>query len=202
MNREGVFIHSSALVDPTASIGEGTKIWMNVQVREGAVIGERCMLGKDVYVDFGVRIGKSCKIENGAYLFHAATLEDGVFVGPRACLTNDRRPRAAGVDGNPLGADEWISGHTVVKKGASIGAGAVLLTDLSIGTYAMIGAGSMVLRDVGDFELVVGNPARRIGHVCKCGTRLSEVGPGGDLRCPKDGLTYRTDASGQVRFAG
>jgi UDP-2-acetamido-3-amino-2,3-dideoxy-glucuronate N-acetyltransferase len=192
--KSGKFVHPTAVVDPTATVGEGTKIWMNAQVREGVTIGEGCILGKDVYVDFGVRIGNHCKIENGAYLFHSVVLEDGVFVGPRACFTNDRRPRAVGPDGRPLGAGEWASGHTVVKQGASIGAGVVLLTDLTIGRYAMVGAGAMVLRDVGDFELVVGNPGRRIGYVCKCGSRLEADEQGSLWRCPKDGFEHRPNS--------
>ena len=162
---DDVFIHPTAIVDPSAEIGAGTKIWINVQVREGARIGRNCVLSKDVYVDHGVVIGDDCKIQNSVSVYSGVTLEDGVFVGPNACFTNDRVPRAR----NP----DWQVTETLVQHGASIGANATIVCGVTIGEYAMIGAGSVVTRDVEPFALVMGNPARRVGRVDELGNRQS-----------------------------
>ncbi len=183
-----VYIHPSAVVAASAQIGEGTKIWMNAQIREDARIGRECIVGKDAYIDLQVVIGDRCKIQNGALIYHAAELGEGVFIGPGAILTNDRVPRALTPDGELAGTDDWQSGTTRVGRGASIGAGAVLLTNLTIGEYAMIGAGAVVTRNVPPHTLVVGNPARSIGFVCRCGHRL--VQEAGLWRCERDGSTY------------
>ena len=162
---DDVFIHPTAIVDPSAKIGAGTKIWINVQVREGARIGRNCILSKDVYVDHGVVIGDDCKIQNSVSVYSGVTLEDGVFVGPNACFTNDRVPRARNTD--------WQITETLVQHGASIGANATIVCGVTIGEYAMIGAGSVVTRDVEPFALVMGNPARRVGRVDELGNRQS-----------------------------
>lgn len=184
-----VYIHPTAGVAASAQIGEGTKIWMNAQVREDARIGRECVIGKDAYIDFEVTIGDRCKVQNGALIYHAAELAEGVFVGPGAVLTNDRVPRALTVDGRLADTSDWHSGHTRVDRGASVGAGAILLTDVTIGEYAMIGAGAVVTRNVPPYALVVGNPARFIGFVCRCGQRL--VQNAGLWKCDRDGLTYQ-----------
>ncbi|MBI4213717.1 MAG: N-acetyltransferase [Chloroflexi bacterium] len=176
-------IHPSAEVSPDAKIGEGTRIWHFAQVREGATIGANCVLGKDVYVDFGVIIGSNVKIENGASIFHGSVLEDGVFVGPHACLTNDRSPRAINPDGTLKRGEDWSISPIRVCYGASIGAGAVVLPGITIGRFSLIGAGAVVTHDVGDHEVVVGNPARVIGLVCPAAHRL----PSGAHSCPECG---------------
>jgi UDP-3-O-[3-hydroxymyristoyl] glucosamine N-acyltransferase len=189
-----VYIHPSAIAATSAQIGEGTKIWMNAQVREGARIGRECIVGKDAYIDFQVTIGDRCKIQNGALIYHAADLAEGVFIGPGAILTNDRVPRAVTPEGELAGADDWHAGSTRIGRGASIGAGAILLTNLTIGEYAMIGAGAVVTRNVLPHTLVVGNPARPVGFVCRCGQRLGQ--DEGLWKCERDGSRYEASPEG------
>ena len=164
---DGIFIHPTAAVSDQAKIGEGTKIWINVQVREGARIGRGCILSKDVYVDHEVVIGDECKIQNSVSVYKGVTIEDGVFVGPNACFTNDKVPRAQ----NP----NWTITPTLVRRGASIGANATIVCGITIGEYAMIAAGSVVTKDVPDFALVMGNPARIVGRVDEAGNRVEET---------------------------
>lgn len=168
-------IHSAAEVSPEAHIGAGTHIWNQVQVREHALIGEQCNIGKGVYIDAHVQIGSRVKIQNHVSIFEGVTLEDGVFVGPHVCFTNDLFPRAITPDGKLKGATDWEITPTLVKYGASIGAGSIILCGVTIGEFALIGAGSMVTRDVPPHALVVGNPARQHGYVCHCAHRLSDV---------------------------
>lgn len=170
-----VFVHSGADVSPDAVIGDGTRIWHGSHVREGAVLGVDCTVGEGVYVDAGVRIGASCKIQNGALVYRGVTLEDGVFVGPHVCFTNDRHPRAVSPEGRKLGAEDWNVVPTLVRHGASIGAGAVVVAGVTIGRFAMVAAGAVVTRDVPDHGLVMGVPARPAGFVCACGARLAVV---------------------------
>ncbi len=165
-------IHPTAEVSPQAELGAGTRIWHQAQVREGACLGRDCIVGKGAYIDFDVKIGNKVKIQNYALIYHGATLEDGVFIGPRACLTNDRLPRAITPDGLLKGDDDWQVGPITVRYGASVGAGAILLPGVSIGRFAMVGAGAVVTHDVPDHALVVGQPARLAGYVCRCGRRL------------------------------
>lgn len=169
-----VSIHATAEVSPTAQIGSGTRIWHFVQVREGVVIGENCIIGKDVYIDFHVKIGHNVKIQNSALIYQGATLEDGVFIGPQVCLTNDRIPRAITSDGFLKGNDDWEVGTILVKYGASIGAGSLILPNVTIGRFALTGAGAVVTRDVPDHGLVVGSPARLVGYVCHCGRKMEQ----------------------------
>jgi len=147
-----------------------------VQIREGASIGEWCIFGKGSYVDFDVKVGSRCKVENNASLFAGATLEDGVFVGPHACLTNDRLPRAITPEGALKTADDWVIGPTLLRYGCSVGAGAIVLPNVTIGRFALVGSGSVVTRAVPDHALVVGNPARIVGFVCACAGRLQFAG--------------------------
>ena len=159
MINENVAIHSTAEVSPKAQIGSGTRIWHFVQIREGVTIGQNCIIGKDAYVDVDVKIGDNVKIQNSALIYHGATLEDGVFIGPQVCLTNDRNPRAITSDGHLKGNDDWVVGPILIKYGASIGAGSVILPNVTIGRFALIGAGAVVTREVPDHGLVVGNPS-------------------------------------------
>jgi len=157
------FIHPHALVE-TDAVGEGTRIWAFCHVLRGAVIGRDCNLGDHAFVEGDVRIGDGCVIKNGVSIWDGVTLEDRVFVGPNAAFSNDLIPRARV---RRPGFEK-----TVIREGASIGANATLVCPLVVGRYALIGAGAVVTRDVPDFGLVVGNPARLIGHVCRCGERL------------------------------
>ncbi len=180
-----VWIHPTAEVAAGASIGPGTRIWHHAQVRERAVVGSQCILGKGVYIDVGVRLGDRVKVQNGASIYRGVTVEDGVFVGPGALLINDRQPRAINPDGTLKTEDDWVVSPTVVRTGASIGAAAVVLPGVTIGRWALVAAGAVATRDVPDFGLVMGVPARLAGHVCPCGVRLSEEA--GRWRCPACG---------------
>ncbi len=169
------YIHPTAEVSPDTQIGTGTHIWRQAQVREYASIGEMCNIGKGVYVDSHVRIGSRVKIQNHVSLFEGVTLEDGVFIGPHVCFTNDLIPRAITPEGKLKGVEDWQVTPTLVKYGASIGAGSVVVCGVTIGGFALVGAGSVVTKDVPSHTLVFGNPARFHGYVCRCARRLSNV---------------------------
>jgi UDP-2-acetamido-3-amino-2,3-dideoxy-glucuronate N-acetyltransferase len=189
--RTDVRIHPSAEVSAEAVIGPRSSIWNQAQVRERARIGAGCIIGKNVYVDVGVVIGENVKIQNNVSLFHGVTVEDGVFIGPHVCFTNDLLPRAVNPDGTRKTDDDWDVSPILVRHGAALGANSTILPGVTIGRWAMIGAGSVVTRDVGDWELVAGNPARRLGSACPCGQPLRDderepfVG-----RCPRCGAAF------------
>jgi UDP-2-acetamido-3-amino-2,3-dideoxy-glucuronate N-acetyltransferase len=175
MEHEPPFVHPSADVSPRVTIGPGTRIWHQAQVREGAHVGAHCIVGKGAYVDFDVIIGDNVKIQNGVYVYHGVTVEDGVFLGPGVILTNDKLPRAINPDGTLKTDDDWEVSSIVIRRGASIGAGAVVLPGVTVGEFALVGAGAVVTRDVPTQGLVYGNPARLHGYVCRCGRTLSEL---------------------------
>lgn len=166
-------IHPTADVSPTAEIGHNTRIWHQVQIRDGAQVGANCIFGKGAYVDEHVFIGSNCKIQNYALLYAGARLGNGVFIGPGAILTNDRYPRAINPDGTLKADGDWSEGTIKIEDGASIGAGAVLVTGITIGKFAMIAAGSVVTRSVPSHALFVGTPAIQRGWVCRCGRPLT-----------------------------
>ena len=172
---DGVRVHPTADVSLEAQIGAGNSIWHQAQVREGVHIGHHCVIGKGVYVDFGVRIGNNVKIQNYVSIYHGVTIQDGVFIGPHVCFTNDKRPRAVNPDGSLKGGADWVLSETFVLEGAAIGANSVIVCGTTIGRWAMVGSGSVVTRDVPDYGLVWGNPARLQGFVCPCGERLQKV---------------------------
>lgn len=171
-------IHPTADVDVAACIGNGTRIWHLAQVCEGARIGENCMIGRDVFIDADVQVGSKVKIHNGAALYSGLIVEDGVYIGPRAVFTNEQNPRAITPQGEIKGAEDRAVGPTVVRFGASIGAGAIILPNVSIGRFAMVAAGAVVTENVPDYGLVVGSPARLTGWVCKCGRPMQPDGAG------------------------
>jgi acetyltransferase-like isoleucine patch superfamily enzyme len=166
-------IHPTAEVAPTAAIGARSQLWHYVHVREGARIGTDCIVGKDVYIDSGVVIGDRCKIQNGVMVYHPAVIEDGVFLGPGVIVTNDRIPRAVHPEGAVKAAGEWTAHPVTVRHGAAVGAGAVLVAGVTLGPWSLVGAGAVVTRDIPAYGLVVGNPGRLIGYVCRCGVRLA-----------------------------
>jgi acetyltransferase-like isoleucine patch superfamily enzyme len=176
-------IHATAEVSSDAQIGSGTKIWHQAHIREGVVIGKNCIIGKDVYIDFDVVIGDNVKIQNSAMIYHGVTIEDGVFVGPQACLTNDRTPRAITPNGLLKASDDWTVEPLLIRYGASIGAGAIVIPPVTIGRFAMVAAGSVVTKNVPDYVLAIGVPAHLVGYVCPCGHTLAKVDE--TWRCPK-----------------
>lgn len=161
------FKHPTAIVE-SDDIGEGTRIWHFVHIREKASIGENCNIGKSAYIDTEVKIGNNVKIQNFATIYKGVEIEDDVFVGPSVVFTNDLYPRAF------IWGEEKII-PTIVKKGASIGANSTIICGVTIGEYAMIGAGSVVTKDVPSFGLVYGIPALLKGFVCCCGKKLSNI---------------------------
>jgi acetyltransferase-like isoleucine patch superfamily enzyme len=182
-------VHPSADVDEGAVIGDGTSVWHLAQVREGAVLGEGCIVGRGAYVGSGVRMGRHCKLQNYALVYEPAVLGDGVFVGPAVVFTNDHFPRSVAPDGSLKRGDDWEPVGVTVQDGASIGARAVCVAPVTIGRWAMVAAGAVVTRDVPDFALVAGVPARRIRWVGRAGEPLEQVDDT-TWRCPRTGETY------------
>ena len=195
-------IHPSADLEAGVSIGADTSVGHRAQVGVGASIGAECEIARDAFIDEFVSIGDRVKIQNLALVYHGVTVEDGVFIGPGAILTNDRFPRALTATGTLAQAGDWTVSPVVLRRGCSIGAGAVVIAGTSVGTFATVGAGAVVTKDVPPHALVAGNPARRIGWVCACGARLRDAdgAPAGaeqshytrhpELTCPACGRVY------------
>lgn len=190
------FIHPMAQVEEGAIIGEGSKVWALAQVRSGARVGNNCILGRNAFVDTGVVIGNNCKIQNNALLYDGVILEDGVFIGPAVATTNDKLPRAINPDGTLKSAEDWTVSRTLIKYGAAIGAQSVIVTGITLGRFCLVGSGAVVTRDVPDFGLVLGQPARLAGYVCRCATRLVAVEDQPDVySCPACARCYKMVAA-------
>ena len=186
-----VRIQPTAQVDERAEVGEGTTIWELAQIREDARLGSGCTVGRGAYVGPGVRIGDNVKLQNHALVYEPAELADGVFVGPAAVLTNDHYPRAVDPEGRTKRAGDWTPVAVRVAEGAALGARSVCVAPVRIGRWALVAAGAVVVRDVPDFALVAGVPARRIGWVGRAGVRLVERnGEPGGWECPETGARY------------
>lgn len=182
MSKAESFIHATAVVDNGCEIGLGTKIWHFSHVLSGSTVGENCVFGQNVMVGPDVNVGSNCKIQNNVSIYAGVTVEDDVFCGPSCVFTNVRTPRAF-IERK----DEFAP--TLVSKGATIGANATIVCGVTIGQYALIGAGAVITKDVPDFALMLGNPARQKGWVGRAGEPLNE-----DLICPRTGETYEEDA--------
>jgi acetyltransferase-like isoleucine patch superfamily enzyme len=190
-------IHESALVEDGALVGDGTAVWSHVHIRAGAVIGRDCIVGEKTYIAGDVVVGDRVKINSLAYLCAGVTLETGVMISAGAIFTNDRYPRATTPDLTALLPSEVGEENlpTFVREGATVGAGAVIGCGLEIGRFALVGMGAVVTRSVPDFHLVVGNPARSVGSVCRCGTPVTRFAPGqaadvADIACTACGRRY------------
>jgi len=186
------YISPSALVEANVSIGESTKIWHNSHIRNDANIGSGCVIGENVYVGVKVRIGNNSKIQNGAQIYEPADLGNGVFIGPQVVLTNDRIPRSIAPNGTLKSSKDWDLVGVSVNDGASIGANSTCIAPVRIGKWALVGAGSVVTKDVPDYALVVGNPARQIAWVSEAGQTLVDEG-GNEFRCPVTNARYRLE---------
>ena len=183
---QGAFVHPSAILDENVAIGRGTKIWHFSHLLSNSKIGENCNIGQNVVIGPDVDIGKGCKIQNNVSVFKGITLEDSVFCGPSMVFTNIYNPRAA------IGKMDQVR-STLVKKGATIGANATIVCGITLGRYCFIGAGAVVNKNIPDFALVVGNPAKQIGWACECGERLSD-----DLECLACEKKYEKGPDGLV----
>jgi acetyltransferase-like isoleucine patch superfamily enzyme len=185
-------VHATADVEPDVDVGAGTTIWHRAQIRTGARIGTECVIGRDAFIDESVVLGNRVKIQNLALVYHGVNVEDGVFIGPGAILTNDRYPRAITSTGDLARAEDWTIGPITLRYGCSIGAGAVVVAGVDVGRYATVGAGAVVTRTVPNHALVAGSPARRIGWVCACGARLVDAN-GEPAQAEPDRYSAHTD---------
>jgi len=184
-----VRILPSADVDSSATLGEGSSIWHLAQIRDGVVLGENCIIGRGAYIGSGVTLGDNCKVQNYALVYEPASLGKGVFIGPAAVLTNDQFPRAVNTDLSLKSGSDWEAVGVTIHDGASIGARAVCIAPVTIGKWALVAAGAVVTKDVPDYALVAGVPAKRIRWVGRAGVPLEDIG-GNRFRCPQDQSTY------------
>ena len=190
----------SADVDERATLGAGSTVWHLAQVREHAQLGRGCIVGRGAYVGPGVIIGDHVKLQNYALVYEPARLEDGVFIGPATVLTNDMYPRSTDVGGKVKRPADWDAQGVLVRAGASLGARVVVVAGCVIGRWALVAAGAVVTRDVPDFALAAGVPARRIGWVGRAGVPLTGAGDG-RWHCPQTGEQY-TETGGLLAAAG
>jgi UDP-2-acetamido-3-amino-2,3-dideoxy-glucuronate N-acetyltransferase len=195
-----VRIVDTADVDDRATIGDGSSVWHLAQVREHAILGENCIVGRGAYIGTGVRMGDNCKVQNYALVYEPAVLEAGVFVGPAVVLTNDTFPRSVNPDGSLKSGADWEAVGVTLREGASVGARAVCVAPVTVGRWATVAAGAVVTKDVPDFALVAGVPARRIKWVGRAGVPLDEAGDG-LWRCPTTGEMYH-ESGGVLTLAG
>lgn len=185
------YAHPTAIIDEGAQIGAGSKIWHFCHIMPGAIIGDQCIFGQNVFVADQVVLGKRVKVQNNVSIYTGVTCEDDVFLGPSMVFTNVINPRSAVNRKN-----EYLK--TIVRQGATIGANATIVCGITIGQYAFIGAGAVVTKNVPDFALVVGNPARQTGWMSKFGARLALKQEGDEVVCAASGKTYRLE-NGQVQ---
>lgn len=183
---------ATSLISSGAKIGRGTRIWQFCNIMGGSVIGENCNIGQNVFVESGVKLGDHVKVKNNVALYQGVVCEDDVFLGPNCVFTNVINPRSFIERKNEFRP-------TIVRKGASIGANATILCGNTIGRYAMVGAGTVVTHDVGDYQLIAGNPGRVTGYVCMCGNKLQEAEDKGLWCCPDCRRKYSLGADGNMQ---
>lgn len=184
-------IHATACVEDNVEIGDGTRIWHNAVVHSGAKIGENCSLGQNTYIASGAVLGNKVRLQNNVSVFNGVTLEDAVFCGPNVTFTNVLFPRCE----FPKQPDEYVK--TLIKHGASLGAGCVIIAGVTVGSYAMIAAGTVVTKDVPNHALVMGVPARLRGWICRCGKPISVASPSCSCGC-----RYRFSQTGPILESG
>ena len=183
-------IHETAILEDNVRVGKGTAVWSDVHIRHDAEIGDECIVGEKTYIAYGVKIGNRCKVNAFVYICNGVTIEDGVMIGAHTTFTNDRFPRAANWDLSQLlpSSPTETTMSTLVRRGASLGAGVCVAPGVTIGEYATVGMASVVIHDVGPHLLVAGNPARRIGYVCRCGWRVATFVHGPELDLKSQGV--------------
>jgi UDP-2-acetamido-3-amino-2,3-dideoxy-glucuronate N-acetyltransferase len=190
-------ISHTAIIAESAEVAKSASVWDFSQIRENASVGENSIVGLGAYIGSGVKVGSNCKIQNYALVYEPAVIENGVFIGPAAIITNDKFPRAINEDGTRKSATDWRAQGVTIREGASIGAGAICVAPIEIGRWSMIAAGAVVVHNVPSFALIVGVPSKQIGWVGKCGHRLtsknSEV-----LECAIDETEYRRVSDSEV----
>jgi UDP-2-acetamido-3-amino-2,3-dideoxy-glucuronate N-acetyltransferase len=189
------FKHESAYVDEPCEIGDGTKVWHFSHIMKDAKVGRDCIFGQNCNVASGVVIGDNVKVQNNVSIYTGTVIEDDVFLGPSCVLTNVTNPRAQVNRHN-------LYEKTLLRRGCSVGANATIVCGVTVGRYAFVGAGALVSRDVPDYALVVGVPAKRVGWMSRHGVRLPPPADGGVMRCPESGLDYREEPIGVVRCLG
>jgi acetyltransferase-like isoleucine patch superfamily enzyme len=201
-------IHPTAIIEEGVTLGDGTSVWDNAHIRQGAKLGESCIVGGKSYVAYDVIIGNRVKINANVYVCAGVTIEDGVMVSAGVIFTNERYPRATTADLSCLlsSAPSEQTENTLVQCGATIGAGAIIGCGLQIGRFAMVGMGSVVTRDVGDYWIVMGNPARHVGFVCRCGLpthrfAISQEPSSESIQCVC-GLRYHITTSSATEIPG
>lgn len=184
-----VKILPSADVDPSATLGDGSSIWHLAQIRDQVILGANCIIGRGAYIGSGVILGDNCKVQNYALVYEPAKIGNGVFIGPAAVLTNDQFPRAVNTDFTIKDGKDWEAVGVTIHDGASIGARAVCVAPVTIGKWALVAAGAVVTKDVPNFALVAGVPAKRIRWVGRAGLPLEDIG-NNHFRCPHDQSLY------------
>jgi UDP-2-acetamido-3-amino-2,3-dideoxy-glucuronate N-acetyltransferase len=192
MSKTKYFVHPTAVVDEPCEVGTGTRIWHFVHVAKGARVGEKCVLGQNVFVAGGASIGNNVKIQNNVSIYSGVTIEDDVFLGPSCVLTNVTNPRSQ------VSRQELYE-KTVILRGATVGANATIVCGVTIGRYAFIAAGAVVTRDVPDYALVTGVPARQAGWMSRHGHKLHSCEGNGLMMCPESGYRYELGSSGLLR---
>jgi UDP-2-acetamido-3-amino-2,3-dideoxy-glucuronate N-acetyltransferase len=189
-------IHPSAHVSEHAELGEGVSIWQNAQVREKTKIGARTIVGMGTYIDAGVQVGADCKFQNYVCTYAGLTIEDGVFCGPCVVFTNDLNPRAIRPDGGIKSSTDWVLTETRIRYGAALGANSTIVCGITVGRWALVAAGSVVSRNVPDYGLVSGNPARVRAFVSPAGFKMAPLREPAEgdaavsMKCPKSGDVF------------